>query len=68
MIDIETFQQILDLDEDETHDFSLGMTEAYFSQASTTFTDMYNALCVGSLLSYRSRSDFKCVLCARMPL
>ncbi|KAH9924604.1 histidine-phosphotransfer domain HPT domain-containing protein [Epithele typhae] len=28
----ETFNQLLDLDEDETHDFSLGMTEAYFTQ------------------------------------
>lgn len=43
IIDIETFNQILDLDEDETHDFSFGMTEAYFSQASTTFTDMDEA-------------------------
>ncbi|KAI0754692.1 histidine-phosphotransfer domain HPT domain-containing protein [Daedaleopsis nitida] len=43
VIDLETFTQILDLDEDDTHDFSLGMTEAYFTQASTTFTDMDNA-------------------------
>ncbi|CDO74567.1 hypothetical protein BN946_scf184771.g3 [Trametes cinnabarina] len=43
VIDLDTFNQILDLDEDDTHDFSLGMTEAYFTQASTTFVDMDNA-------------------------
>lgn len=46
VIDLDTFNQILDLDEDDTHDFSLGMTEAYFSQASSTFTDMDDALYV----------------------
>ncbi|KAH9923587.1 histidine-phosphotransfer domain HPT domain-containing protein [Amylocystis lapponica] len=42
-IDLETFHQILDLDEDDTHDFSRGMAWAYFSQASTTFTEMDEA-------------------------
>lgn len=51
IIDIETFTQILDLDEDDTHDFSFGMTEAYFSQANTTFTDMDEALWVARALS-----------------
>ncbi|PIL22321.1 hypothetical protein GSI_15009 [Ganoderma sinense ZZ0214-1] len=46
VIDLDTFNQILDLDEDDTHEFSLGMTEAYFSQASSTFTDMDDALYV----------------------
>ncbi|THH08166.1 hypothetical protein EW146_g9084 [Bondarzewia mesenterica] len=45
-IDLETFQQILDLDEDDTHDFSKGMVWAYFSQAASTFVDMDSALCV----------------------
>lgn len=40
------FNQILELDEDETHDFSKGMTTAYFAQAEQTFEDMDNALCV----------------------
>ncbi|KAI0643092.1 histidine-phosphotransfer domain HPT domain-containing protein [Trametes meyenii] len=43
IIDLDTFNQILDLDEDDTHDFSLGMAEAYFTQASTTFVDMDKA-------------------------
>ncbi|KAI8994109.1 histidine phosphotransferase [Trametes punicea] len=43
VIDLDTFNQILDLDEDDTHDFSLGMTQAYFSQAATTFVEMDKA-------------------------
>lgn len=43
-IDMETFQQILDLDEDGTREFSRGMAWAYFSQVSTTFDDMDKAL------------------------
>ncbi|KZT28907.1 histidine phosphotransferase, partial [Neolentinus lepideus HHB14362 ss-1] len=42
-IDMDTFHQILDLDEDDTHDFSRGMAWAYFSQASSTFDDMDEA-------------------------
>jgi hypothetical protein len=45
-IDMETFHQILDLDEDGTHEFSREMALAYFSQASTTFVEMDQALCV----------------------
>lgn len=44
MINMDTFQQLLDLDEDETHDFSRGMVDEYFSQAETTFEDMDKAL------------------------
>ena len=43
----------LDDDEDDTHDFSFGMTEAYFTQASTTFTDMDKALCAPLLFLLR---------------
>lgn len=44
VIDMETFNQILDLDEDETHEFSKGMAWAYFSQADSTFTEMDDAV------------------------
>lgn len=54
VIDFETFTQILDLDEDDTHDFSLGMAEAYFAQASTTFVDMDNALYVPPSVTFDS--------------
>ena len=44
-IDMETFNQIIDLDEDdETYDFSWGMAWAYFSQAKSTFEEMNQAL------------------------
>jgi len=43
-IDMDTFYQILDLDDDdETHDFSRGMAWAYFSQVDTTFQEMDDA-------------------------
>ncbi|KAH8079813.1 histidine-phosphotransfer domain HPT domain-containing protein [Cristinia sonorae] len=44
VIEMETFEQILELDEDDTHDFSFGMVVAYFSQASQTFNEMDEAL------------------------
>ena len=68
VIDLDTFNQILDLDEDDTHDFSLGMTEAYFSQASSTFTDMDDALYVISSPPHpfcRSPSPSPCSPAAR---
>ncbi|KAJ7636001.1 histidine phosphotransferase [Mycena polygramma] len=43
-IDMSIFSQILELDEDGTHEFSKEMVVAYFSQASTTFDDMDKAL------------------------
>jgi hypothetical protein len=44
-IDMEVFEQILELDDDDD-DFSRGMVDDYFSQAEKTFTDMDDALCV----------------------
>ncbi|GBE85272.1 hypothetical protein SCP_0704590 [Sparassis crispa] len=57
-IDIETFHQILDLDEDDTHDFSRGMAWAYFSQASTTFTEMDEAFSAKDLPKLSSLGHF----------
>lgn len=50
VIDMNVFQQILELDEDEDEDddsdpFSKEMAYDYFSQAEKTFTDMADALC-----------------------
>ncbi|EMD39748.1 histidine phosphotransferase [Gelatoporia subvermispora B] len=42
-IDFSTFTQILDLDEDDTHDFSESMVQDYFKQAKQTFSDMDKA-------------------------
>jgi len=42
---METFQQILDLDEDgEPHDFAWEMASAYMEQAGTTFGEMEDAI------------------------
>ena len=46
LIDLEIFRQILELDEDDSHEFSREMAFAFFSQAETTFNDMDLALCV----------------------
>ncbi|KAJ7043882.1 histidine-phosphotransfer domain, HPT domain-containing protein [Mycena alexandri] len=43
-IDMDIFSQILELDEDGTYDFSKEMVVAYFSQATTTFSDMDKAI------------------------
>jgi len=37
VLNMDTFRQILDLDEGDDHEFSLSMVEAYFSQAEETF-------------------------------
>ncbi|KAI5896439.1 histidine-phosphotransfer domain, HPT domain-containing protein [Schizophyllum commune H4-8] len=55
---MDTFQQLLDLDEDETHDFSRGMVDEYFSQAETTFEDMDKALKSSDLPKLSSLGHF----------
>ena len=45
IIDMETFQQILELDDSEDdREFSREMVWAYFSQAEKTFDDLDDAL------------------------
>ncbi|KAJ7432352.1 histidine-phosphotransfer domain, HPT domain-containing protein [Mycena latifolia] len=43
-INMDIFKQILELDDDGTHEFSKEMVSAYFSQATSTFGDMDKAL------------------------
>lgn len=44
-IDMETFQQILELDEDgESYDFAWEMASAYMDQAEVTFEEMEGAM------------------------
>ncbi|KAH9917954.1 signal transduction histidine kinase [Fomitopsis serialis] len=57
-IDLETFHQILDLDEDDTHDFSKEMVTAYFSQANTTFDEMDEAYKAKDLTKLSSLGHF----------
>ena len=42
-VDILTFNQILEMDEDD-HDFSMPLVENFFEQAEETFTQMDSAL------------------------
>ncbi|KAJ3996285.1 histidine-phosphotransfer domain HPT domain-containing protein [Lentinula boryana] len=44
IINMSIFNQILELDEDDTHDFSREMVEEYYTQAAQTFDDMDAAL------------------------
>jgi len=58
IIDMETFQQILDLDEDGTREFSRGMAWAYFSQVTATFDDMDKAFEIDDLATLSSLGHF----------
>lgn len=58
VIDMETFDQILDLDEDDTHEFSRGMAWAYFSQAASTFEEMDEAYTAKDLPKLSSLGHF----------
>ncbi|THG98838.1 hypothetical protein EW026_g3402 [Hermanssonia centrifuga] len=55
---METFNQILELDEDDTRDFSTEMVWAYFSQADTTFGDMDDAFKSKDLLKLSNLGHF----------
>ncbi|KAG6854125.1 hypothetical protein C0991_010289 [Blastosporella zonata] len=44
IINMETWDQIIELDDNPNHDFSKGMTWAYFAQAEKTFKDIDEAL------------------------
>lgn len=46
VVDMETFEQILELDEEDSREFSSEMVWQYFSQAKLTFSDMDEALYV----------------------
>jgi osomolarity two-component system phosphorelay intermediate protein YPD1 len=44
VIDNETFEQLLDLDEEDEHEFSKQMADDYFGQVEVTFKDLDTAL------------------------
>lgn len=58
IIDLDTFQQILELDEDDTHEFSSEMVWQYFGQASTTFDQMDEAFKAKDLLKLSDLGHF----------
>lgn len=53
MIDTETFDQILEMDDDDEQSFSRNIIEGFFEQAQTTFKEMDVAMWVfpGSQIS-----------------
>jgi len=44
IIDMETFNQLLDIDDDDSRDFSKGLAQQYVDQAASTFDEMDQAL------------------------
>lgn len=44
LIDMNTFEQLLDMDDEDDHEFSYSIVNNYFEQAETTFNDMDEAL------------------------
>jgi osomolarity two-component system phosphorelay intermediate protein YPD1 len=44
LIDMNTFDQLLDMDDDDDHEFSYSIVLNYFEQVETTFDDMDGAL------------------------
>ncbi|ORZ17286.1 signal transduction histidine kinase [Absidia repens] len=44
LIDMNTFDQLLDMDDEDDHEFSYSIVLNYFEQAESTFKDMDNAL------------------------
>lgn len=49
LIDMNTFDQLLDMDEEEDHEFSYSIVLNYFEQAEETFKDMDTALYVARM-------------------
>lgn len=66
VIDMEVFQQILELDDGDDREFSRGMVKDYLEQAQTTIKLMDESLCAG--LSLQSNSDVSPALSAKHEL
>ncbi|KAI6039687.1 histidine-phosphotransfer domain HPT domain-containing protein [Pisolithus marmoratus] len=58
IIDMDTFGQILELDEDGTNEFSWGMVLDYFSQAESTFSNMDAAFTARDLVKLSNLGHF----------
>ena len=59
IVDEATFNQILELDEDDTFDFSTEMVIQYFQQATTTFEEMQSALYVSGYVNATRKADYR---------
>jgi len=58
IIDMDIFQQILELDDDDAHVYSRDLAGAYFAQARTTFDDMRRAFAKKDLKELSSLGHF----------
>jgi len=58
IINMDIFNQILELDDDDTHDFSREMVEEYYTQAAQTFDDMDAALTEKDLVKLSDLGHF----------
>ncbi|KAI8458292.1 signal transduction histidine kinase [Phakopsora pachyrhizi] len=55
---METFGQLLEMDDDEEHSFSKSLTYDYFDQAVTTFSEMDVAVSNGDLITLSRKGHF----------
>ncbi|KAM0755311.1 histidine phosphotransferase, partial [Meredithblackwellia eburnea MCA 4105] len=58
VIDMETFGQLLEIDDDDAHEFSKTLAFDYISQADTTFTEFDEALAKKDLKQLSSKGHF----------
>ncbi|KAG0141158.1 hypothetical protein CROQUDRAFT_664211 [Cronartium quercuum f. sp. fusiforme G11] len=58
LVDMETFGQLLEMDDDEEHTFSKSLTWDYFDQAVTTFKEMDAAVLAGDLITLSRKGHF----------
>lgn len=58
LVDMNTFGQLLEMDDDEAHSFSKSLTWDYFDQAVTTFAEMDAAVEGGDLINLSRKGHF----------
>lgn len=58
LVDMETFGQLLEMDDDEEHSFSKSLTWDYFDQAVTTFKEMDAAVTGADLITLSRKGHF----------
>lgn len=57
-IDLETFEQILEMDEDDDHEFSKSIAHDFYTQAEESFRTMEDALNAKNLLELSGMGHF----------
>ena len=57
-IDHETFQQLLDMDDDDKHEFSTDLLNEYFTQAEKTMNEIQTSFAIGNLAEVGSLGHY----------